>query len=132
MTHISTYLTSVITILITASFISLLLPKGETKKYVRFGTGLIVICLFANMISGVNIVIPDEINFDANGEYSQSQFEEQVKTTMQAKLEKEVTEKFNVSDIKITVGEDMKVKAVETSEQNKLMEIERYLGIETL
>ena len=132
MTHLSSYLNAIITVIITASFISLLLPKGEIKKYVRFGAGLIVICCFANMITGIDAVLPDEIDYDAYNTYTQTEFNSQVQSTMRTMLEKEVEEKFNINDVKITIGDDMRVKSVEVADVSRLREIEVYLGVNNI
>ena len=129
MQQLSTYLNTIITIIITASFISLLIPKGEMKKYVRFGAGVIVICCFANLISGFNSIELGDLHYATGAEYTQTDFNGHVRLIMSERLEREVMVKYGMQDIKITVGDDMRVAGVETADEIKKREIEAYLGV---
>lgn len=130
MEQISAYVKTIITIVIVFSFISLLLPKGDMKKYVRFAIGLILIGCFIVPLANFKGFTVDNLHFAEQQEYTDQVYVNQIKAIYTAKLEEEVKRRFGVEKVKITVGEDMQIQKVETSDPEKKQKIEKYLGVE--
>lgn len=125
MDYISGWARGLITIVIMSSFIELILPRGDIKKYVRFASGLIIIVLIVKPLFNIkNIEIP---------KLEPLQQEEYVAVSIHdiyvEKLEKNVEKALGIANVKITVNPENLAEVIYVSSKTKKEEIASYLGL---
>lgn len=129
MDYLSAWIKGLITIVVLWSFVELLLPSADMKKYVRFAVGIIIMLTIIKPILNIKEIKIDNINFPKQIEYSAKGTNEQIETVYKNKLENEVLSKFNLSYVKIYINNEKQITKVELENVSQKGEIARHLGI---
>jgi len=129
MDYLSVWIKGLITIVVLWSFVELLLPSADMKKYVRFAVGIIIMLTIIKPILNIKEIKIDDVNFPKQIEYSAKGTNEQVEVVYKNKLENEVLSKFNLSYVKIYINNEKQITKVELEDISQKGEIARHLGI---
>lgn len=129
MGNLSIWVKGLITIVVMWSFVELLLPSADMKKYVRFAVGIIIMLTIIKPILNIKEIKIDDVNFPKQIEYSAKSTNEQVEAVYKNKLENEVLNKFNLSYVKIYISSDKQITKVELENISQKEQIARHLGI---
>ena len=129
MDYLTTWIKGLITIVVLWSFVELLLPSADMKKYVRFAVGIIIMLTIIKPILNIKEIKIDDINFPKQIEYSAKGTNEQIESVYKNKLENEVLSKFNLSYVKIYINNEKQITKVELENISQKGEIARHLGI---
>lgn len=129
MGYLSIWIKGLITIVVLWSFVELLLPSADMKKYVRFAVGIIIMLTIIKPILNIKEIKIDDVNFPKQVEYSAKGTNEQIETVYKNKLENEVLSKFNLSYVKIYINSDKQITKVELENVSQKKQIARHLGI---
>lgn len=129
MGYLSIWIKGLITIVVLWSFVELLLPSADMKKYVRFAVGIIIMLTIIKPILNIKEIKIDDVNFPKQIEYSEKGTNEQVEAVYKNKLENEVLSKFNLSYVKIYINSDKQITKVELENVSQKEQIARHLGI---
>lgn len=129
MDYLTTWIKGLITIVVLWSFVELLLPSADMKKYVRFAVGIIIMLTIIKPILNIKEIKIDDINFPKQIEFSAKGANEQIETVYKNKLENEVLSKFNLSYVKIYINNEKQITKVELENVSQKGDIARHLGI---
>ena len=131
MEQLTLWIKGLITIVVIWSFVELLLPSADMRKYVRFAVGIIIMLTIIKPILSIKEIKIDDINFPKQIEYTEKGTSEQIGIIYKNKLENEVLSRFNIAYVKIYIDNNMKITKVELDDISKKEQIAGHLGITT-
>ena len=120
------YIEVIISVVILYSFISLLIPDGELKKYTKFAVGLVVMACILKPVAGLKNINLDDLHFDEYN-YSDTEYTDRVTEVYKSRLEEEIKRKFGV-EAKVKTDSNFNITEIIT-DSDKKKEIEEYFGL---
>ncbi len=125
MEYISGYAKGLVAVVIFSSFIELLLPKGDIKKYVSFASGLIIILMAITPLLDIKSIELPKIEYAKQGTYKTAD----ISKTYEQRLENKARQALGISDVKITVNPKNPSEILYASSKQKKQELAQFLGI---
>lgn len=125
MEYISSWTKGLITIVVLSSFIELLMPKGDIKKYVRFASGLIIILMIIKPLIDIKSISLPKLESFNQEEYTANSVQE----VYVERLEKNVEQALEIDKVEITVNPKRLTEILYVKSKVKKAEIARYLGL---
>lgn len=125
MEYLSGWARGVIALAVASSFIELLIPKGDIKKYVRFASGLILILMMIKPLLDIRkteIILPEPL---AAASYEETN----VHDVYVEKLERNVEQALDIENVEITVNPKMLTEILYVKSKVKRAEIAKYLNL---